>query len=211
MDTNQFKKYEPELIQSIQRGDKETFAELYKAYFSGLCNFAHRYIDQPTICEELVQDLFLSIWKRREEWDPQGSVRSYLFKAARNRSLDYLKHMEVQRNYLEARKIELQMERDSLKYQQEYDLAVDERISKHDTGLAKAIDEAIDQLPERRKIIFLLSREDGLTYQEIADILEISVKTVETQMGRSLKTLRDYLSHYLPGFVAITEFIRQLV
>ena len=63
--------------------------------------------------------------------------------------------------------------------------------------LTNIIQEAIEQLPERRKMIFLLSRDDGLTYQEIADVLDISVKTVETQIGRSLKWLREYLADYL--------------
>lgn len=184
-----------ELIQRIQSGDKEAFSQLYQTYFFNLCEFAYRYVKMPSVCEELVQDLFLNIWMMREQWKPGGSIRPYLYKSIKNGALDYLKHRKVERKYLNWRKMEQELDskqRTLCLHQEEHELA-------------EAIEDAIAQLPGRRQEIFLLSREDGLTYQEIADVLDISIKTVETQMGRSLKTLRKLLSDYLPGFVFLYE------
>lgn len=184
-----------ELIQRIQFGDKEAFSQLYQTYFFNLCEFAYRYVKMPSVCEELVQDLFLNIWMMREQWEPEGSIRPYLYKSIKNRAFDYLKHQKVERKYLDWRKMEQELD----SRQRTLSLHQEEQ------ELAEAIEDAIAQLPDRRQEIFLLSREDGLTYREIAEVLDISVKTVETQMGRSLKTLRKLLSEYLPGLVFLYE------
>lgn len=198
MNTDPRSQYDSEWIRRIQSGDKEAFAELYRAYFFNLCDFAYRYIKMPSVCEELVQDLFLNIWMKREQWQPGGTIRSYLYKSIKNRALDYLKHRKVEREYLAWREMEQEWETQNSK-QHSLSLHHEER------ELAEAIENAINQLPDRRREIFTLSREDGLTYREIADVLDISVKTVETQMGRSLKTLRKLLSEYLPGLVLLYE------
>lgn len=193
-----------ELISRVQLGDRDAFAELYKKNFSSLCDFTHRYVRIPAICEELVQDLFLDIWRQRENWNPKGSVRSYLFKAARNRALDFLKHLEVERRYFRESKIERELSEiepfDSYELYGSGESAVDPRV-------LRAIHNAIEQLPEKRKAVFLLSKDDGLTYREIADVLDISVKTVETQMVRAFKTLRTHLSDFLPGFALLSGYL----
>lgn len=201
--------YEKQLIQRIQSGDKQAFEDLYRTYFPVLCDFVYRYVRSSSVSEELVQDLFLNIWIRRTEWEPEGTIRSYLYKSARNRAFDYLKHQKVERNYLEERKIERKWEQESnradvkqLRFYKEQ--SVNEE-------LVQAVENALNQLPERRKVIFTLSREEGLTYKEIADVLNISVKTVETQMGRALKILREQLCDYLPGLMILTESIRNIV
>lgn len=195
MNTDQRSQYDAELIRKIQSGNKEAFAQLYRTHFFDLCEFAYRYVKIPSVCEELVQDLFLNIWMMKEQWEPEGSIRPYLYKSIKNGALDYLKHRKVERRYLDWRKMEQELD----SKQRSLSLHQEER------ELAEAIDDAIAQLPDRRQEIFLLSREDGLTYREIADVLDISVKTVETQMGRSLKTLRKLLSDYLPGLVFLYE------
>jgi RNA polymerase sigma-70 factor, ECF subfamily len=189
------------LIRKIQSGDKKAFEKLYRTHYSDLCDFIRRYVGSPAICEELVQDLFLSVWNMRETWNPNGSPRAYLFKGAKNRALDYLKHLEVERRYLNDQKIEIDNNLLSSKSNPEPGLF--REVEQPDQELADKIDEAIHRLPEQGKIIFNLSRDDGLTYREIADVLDISVKTVETQMGRSLNKLRCYLSDYLPGLAII--------
>lgn len=194
--------HDAERIRRIQSGDKEAFEELYRDWFVSLCDFAHRYIKRPAVCEELVQDLYLSIWRNREEWNPGGSIRSYLYKGIKNRALDYIKHLHVEREYLARQNIETESEAPGLQSGEYPDPFT---ASEEEKELAMAIDNAIGQLPGRRRMIFNLSREDGLTYREIAEVLDISVKTVETQMGRSLKTLRSLLSEYLPGLVLFYE------
>lgn len=200
MDNNRGFRNDLNLISRIQAGDKEAFAKLYRAYFISLCEFVHKYVDMPAVCEELVQDLFLNIWRKRDKWDPKGTPRSYLYKGARNRALDYLKHLEVERDYLEYHKIEREEEWESLREESHQMMQPETLTPVSDQLLIEAVDHAIGQLPVRRKLIFLMSREDGLTYREIADVLGISVKTVETQMGRSLKTLRSLLSEHIQDF-----------
>lgn len=193
-----------DLVRQINNGNKAAFEKLYRTNYVQLCDFIYRYVDSPDICEELVQDLFLSIWSMKDSWNPKGTLRSYLYKGVKNRALDYLKHREVEKRYLREQKI--QMENDYLSASPNpiiYEVV--------DHKLADKIEEAIEQLPERGKLIFNLSRENGLTYCEIADFLDISVKTVETQMGRNFKKLRKYLFEYLPVLTVIYANFQNLV
>lgn len=185
-----------DLVRQINNGDKAAFEKLYRTNYVQLCDFIHRYVDSPDICEELVQDLFVSIWSMKDSWNPKGTPRSYLYKGAKNRALDYLKHREVERRYLREQKIKMENEHLSASANPHNGEVVDQ-------GLADKIEEAIERLPERGKLIFNLSRENGLTYREIADFLDISVKTVETQMGRNFKKLRKHLFEYLSVLTVI--------
>lgn len=189
---NEAYRSDEELVQRIRRGEKEAFETLYRAYFFDLCEFTYRYVRLPAVCEEIVQDLFLNIWRRRDNLSPKGSIRSYLYKSARNGALDYLKHLEVQREYLKNYKLEKQLEWELLKLESAAGILEEEE----GVELSEAVRSAIASLPDQRRTIFLLSREDGLTYREIAEVLDISVKTVETQMGRALATLRTLLAEY---------------
>lgn len=172
-----------ELAERIRLGDRNAFAQLYRIYYENLCRFALRFVNSTDLAEEMVQDVFLNVWRKRTEWPKGVNPKSYLFRSVRNRSLDYLKH----------RKVELKWENEVRSGTPDQHNPSPDSILENNE-LARAIQEAIDRLPDRRKTIFLLSREHELTYQEIADVLEISVKTVETQMGRSLKMLREILS-----------------
>lgn len=194
-----------EFINRIKAGDKKAFGELYRLYFPRLCDFVYQYVELSAVSEELVQDVFLNVWRQRHTLEPKGTLRSYLFKAVRNNALDYLKHLNVEKKYLRKYKNERELEWESQK--EKHARLIIQEISSSLSNrqeLSDVIEEAIHQLPDRQKIIFLLSREDGLTYLEIADVLDISVKTVETQMGRSLKTLRNLLSDYLPGMILLS-------
>jgi RNA polymerase sigma-70 factor (family 1) len=193
---------EEELISRVQSGDKSALAEIYDLYFIDLCNFSYRFVKRRSVCQELVQDLFLSIWKNRKDWCPEGNIRSYLFKAIKNQSLDYLKHLSVEHKFADYyRKEEMR----------EFEYPEPLVLIKRTNELECAIHQAIESLPEKRKVIFKMSREDGLTYYEIAQVMDISVKTVETQMGRSLKTLRKLLSGYLPGIAVLFSNIHNLL
>lgn len=190
--------YENWLIKRIKSGDKDAFAELYQKHYSELCNFIFNYVEAEAICEELVQDLFLKVWNSRNRFNPEFGLKSYLYKAARNIALDYLRHRKTEKKYLNIHKIERENEWRSQKLKQT-EVILQNASSSVLKGqeLSEIVEVAIEQLPESRRIIFLLSREDGLTYSEIASVLDISVKTVETQMGRSLKTLRSVLSEHI--------------
>ena len=163
------------------------FEAMYRFYFPRLAQFVLRYVKSPVIAEDLVQNVFLYIWRHQEKLRPQESLRAYLFTAAKNQAIDYLRGRQV-RDFSEYDSVE------SLETQTN----TPEENYLHE-ALERAFARAIQQLPERRRMIYLMHREDGLTYQEIAEVLSISVKTVETQMGRTLKFLRNYLSDFLPA------------
>ncbi|MDG5767647.1 RNA polymerase sigma-70 factor [Balneolales bacterium ANBcel1] len=172
------------LAEKIRRGDRKAFTDLYRAYFSELCCFAHRYVESPDIAEEMVQDVFMNIWNRRSEWHIGIHPAAYLYRSVRNRSLDYLKH----------RNVVLRWEKTAM-HETAQSAPSPDLLYEHDE-LADAVSKAIAKLPERRRTIFVLSRDHELTYREIAEVLDISVKTVETQMGRALKMLRDLMKKH---------------
>ena len=171
--------------QQIRRGSHHAFEALFRSYYPRLCRFAMRMTGSKHAAEELVQDLFVKLWVKRHDLKPEGSLRSYLYRAIRNQAINYLK----QKSRIDSPTVEP----DDLR--SESPNPIEELYARE---LRTTIEEAIHLLPPRCRLIFLLHRFDGLTYSEIAEILNISVKTVETQMGRALKALRSLLAHYLP-------------
>jgi len=163
----------------------ETIEALFREYFAGLCDFVLTYVESPEVARDLVQDLFLDLWARHEEGRLPPITSGYLYTAARNRALKHLRHQGIVRRWREW------MAREPERVAP----AVDEEVMAE--SLAEAIEQAVAQLPEKRRQIFLLSREQDLSYTAIAEVLGISVKTVENQMARALKTLREQLLPYL--------------
>lgn len=183
------KNEDEDLIRQIQNGDKDSFARLFHSYYPDLCNFVLRYTRSPAVSEDLIQDIFLDIWHSRKTLSSEGSIKSYLYKSARNKALNHLKHKRIVNKW----------EKESQLF--EFEVAKSPAAEIHNresfSEIECAIKKAIEQLPDRRKMIFLLSREEGLTYQEIADVLDISVNTVETQISRSITIIRQFLSESL--------------
>lgn len=171
-----------ERIESIQAGDRTAFKSLFMTYADPLCAFVENYTNSPEIAEELIQDLFLKIWENRKSFGPTISIKSYLYAAARNLALDYLKHERVVENWRDENR-----KNDHFTPQ-----PPDQKLSRKQ--LSKAVQQAIEELPERRRQVFKLSRQRDLTYKEIAHVLDISVKTVETHMRRAFRFLREQLS-----------------
>lgn len=168
-------------------GDRDAFEKIFRAYFKRLHGYAYSFVKQPEKAEDIVQIVFLRIWANHENWDPPGKVKNYLFKAVRNEALNTLRHDEVA---VDAHK-ELTYDNNESKYVPDFD-SENEIVE-----LRIKIQKCIDKLPPRCRQIYLLNRRSGLTYSEIADYLDLSINTVNTQMGRALKSLRDYLSDYL--------------
>jgi RNA polymerase sigma-70 factor (ECF subfamily) len=176
------------LIKKIQKGDKSAFEQLFKSHYAPLCDYAHRYIKNPQAAEDQVQEVFVKIWEIRKDWNPKGTIKAYLYTAVRNQSLNYLKHQKIVDQW---KKEERKASRNTSNPLPSSEYAVN--LQK----LKKQVQEAIQQLPEKRREVFELSRNHGLTYKEIAKSLGISVKTVETQMSRSLRHLRNRLPQEL--------------
>lgn len=168
---------------------KEGFEILFKQNYEPLCGFVFGIIKDYDTSEDVIQELFVKFWEKRNDIPDEISIKPYLYRAARNMALNRIKHFEIKNNF----KL----------FNQEKISDAEQNICNpaEASELQKMIDKAINNLPPERKKIFLMSREDGLKYKEIAAELNISIKTVENQMGKALFTLRTELSDYLPTII----------
>jgi RNA polymerase sigma-70 factor (ECF subfamily) len=172
----------PGPAERIRHGDKAAFEALFRAHYEALCRFATRYVDSVEAAEDLVQEVFFDLWKRRHAWRPEAGPRAFLYGAVRNQGLKHQRWLRVREGV---------QGHDALA-----DVAgpQDPARTLQDRESLRTARQLIRELPPRRRSVFLLSRRHGLTYDEIATALDISVKTVETHMGRALKTLREHFS-----------------
>jgi len=174
--------FSPDDIKNICRGDTNAFNRLFQTYGQALIHFCIRYVNDLHIAENCVQEVFIHIWEHRNKLDPEQNIKSYLFTAVRNRALKEIRRENVRKSHHP--NITL-------------DPVIDPHEEIHTKELESAIAEAIACLPEKCRQIFEMNRFEELTYREIAEILNISIKTVETQMGRALKHLRQALIPFL--------------
>ncbi|MDR2917927.1 MAG: RNA polymerase sigma-70 factor [Tannerella sp.] len=165
---------------------RENFDKIYVVYFSRMKRFAKEYVISDEDAENIVQDVFVLLWEKREVLEIQVSLVPYLFSLVKNKCLDYLRHKVVAEEF----KQELSAKLFSLELI-DYSFSSDEEIE-------KIVIDAVNKLPDRCRQIFIKSRIEGLKYREIADELNISVNTVENQMSIALKKLRIELKDYLP-------------
>jgi len=180
---------EAQWVKTIKRGNEQSFESLFNAYCHKLINFSRRYVLEREIAENIVQDVFVNLWTSREKLDPTKSIKTYLFTAVKNNSFKYLRHLKVERAHSE-RTLDANEE-----------INPEQKTEQKET--ADKIHLEINKLPEKCREIFTMSKFDKLKYSEIAEILDISVKTVETQMGRALKKLRENLKHLILILVSI--------
>lgn len=170
--------------------NKSALELLFKTHFKGMVLFANKYVKDFEIAKEIAQDSFVSLWEKREIIDVSKSVKSYLATIVYNKSLNYLRdNKKFNRELLQADSLFPFISRD------ETDNAV---ISEE---LKIKIDYAINELPEKCREVFQLNRFNDMKYQQIADFLQISVKTVEAQMSKALKHMREKLSDYMTIFL----------
>lgn len=166
------------ILKLIQSGDEHAFKYLFDTHFVSLCRFMNIYLDNTQEAEELALDIFLYIWEHSQSIELKLSLKAYLFRAARNKCL----------NCLRDRKTTLSLDEVSELRQTDIEsssLEIDE--------LSHLIEEAICSLPDRCQEVFRKSREENLTNQKIADDMQISVKTVEGQITKALKRIKEYI------------------
>lgn len=177
---------ELEIMNRIRQGDMEAYETVFRAYYSSLCLFAVRYLKRMDLAEEIVQDLFLTLWEKRHVFSLESSLKSYLYRAVHNNALKYLQHQKVVEKHASQTINQMQYHAD----EPIHNLQSEE--------LAGLVSKAFAAMPAKTKEIFDMSRNEGLKYGEIAERLGISVKTVEAHMGSALKILREQLRDYLP-------------
>ena len=169
------------IVEKLRNKDKGAFEFVFNLYYNIMVLYAARFMDTREEAEEIVQDVFVKFWEKCESLSPDSSIKSYLYRSVHNSCLNAIKHEKVKDVYKQHVAQFLESS-----YQDTIE------INDPDT-LRSRIHQEIDNLPPRCSEIFKLSRFEGLKYQEIADHLKISVKTVEVQMGKALKTLREKL------------------
>ncbi len=164
----------------IRAGDMDAFETLYRAYWQRLYAFAFRYVHSKEDAEEVAQDVFFRIWRGRVDWVPAGAVRNYLYLAVRNAARDRLERAAVARRW-GGRVGRVGQVATTPEIQSDLEAA----------ELVATVERALAELPPKRSAVCKLRLIDGLSYAQIADRLGISEKTVETQLARGLKSLRD--------------------
>lgn len=177
---------EKEYVQGIINGEKWAFKAIFLQHYEPLCNFCWRYTRSRAISEDLVHEVFADLWDLKETLDPNKSLRVYLYQAVKNKAYDYLAHQKVVRKY---------------QADQSHDpkeVVHQKKITQEDKTFIKAARQAIDALPKRAQQTYVLHRQDGLTYREIAEVMDVTVKTVESQMSRALDILRSQLRNNSP-------------
>jgi len=173
-------------LQRLARGDQAAFESIFRTHYAALVQIAESLLHERAIAEETVQEVMLELWRRRTSLAIETSLRAYLFRSTRNRALNYLRHETVIERTAPFLITETQAPATA-----EQDLA--------DREIDAAVRDAVAGLPQRCREVFVLSRQQGLRYSEIAEILGISVKTVEAQMGKALRILRERLAAWLPS------------
>jgi RNA polymerase sigma-70 factor (ECF subfamily) len=166
-------------------GDRKAFRYFFEKYYAELCNFVNIYVHDTNLAEEIVQDIFVYFWEKRGSLRLTHSVRSYLFSASKYRSLKEIRDQNTRQRILKGIRID---DLDDQASQDEFFFDTEQFRS--------ILNAAVEDLPPKCKEIFLLCKVKNLSHKEIAERLNISVKTVENQITIALKKLREYLAPY---------------
>jgi RNA polymerase sigma-70 factor (ECF subfamily) len=175
---------ENELISRLKNGDSGAFEELFFTYCQPLIQFAHRFVGDVATAEDIVQEVFLKIWSNRQQLNPTLNIKNYLYVSIKNQALKQLRHQKVGRKAF-----------DKLQFYQSRIPTPEELFDSAE--IESTVWNTLNELPDKCRLIFSMNRFDKLTYSEIADILNLSVKTIESHMGHALACLRKKLNHLL--------------
>lgn len=173
---------------NISSLNKDTFEKLFKEYFKPLTSFAFKFVKDVDDAKSIVHDVFMKIWEKKDEIDMSKSVKSYLFTSVNNRSLNFIRDNKKFTN----EELIMDMQHDE-HWEPENAMSAEE--------IQKKVDATLESISPKVKQVFEMSRNEGLKYKEIAEKLDISVKTVETHMSTALKALRENLKEYLTVIV----------
>lgn len=176
------------VITLLQQGNEKAFERLFKDHFKSLHAYAYTFLKDNEMAEEIVQNVFCRIWEKRDQLKTDGSLKSYLYRSVHNESLNYIKHQKVKANF----GVYYAGQMEHSEEQQQASVKV------MTTELQQHITAAMNELPQQCRTIFQLSRFEQLKYQQIADQMGLSVKTIENQMGKALRLMRIKLAEFLP-------------
>ncbi len=174
---------------TVRLQDESSFKNVFDQYYSALVRYAYTFLREKDDAEDIVQQVFISLWIKRSELEIHSSLRSFLYRSVQNACLNRIKHLKVKDGAIREMKFTGTTH------------VNEESITKKE--LEEKYQKVLGLLPEQCAKIFKMSRFEQLKYQEIADKLGLSVKTVENQMGKALKILREQLKDYLPVLILL--------
>ena len=176
---------EQQLLSALRFGNEAALRQIFDRHYPLLLSDIYRLSPDESTCQDLAQELFVDLWNKRESLDIHTSLRAYLRRAAVNKSLNYIKA---------SRRVQFD-DTDDLAYLPDTTVSDQHKQEKQDT-LEDALHAAINTLPEKCRIVFNLSRFEQLSHREIAEQLGISVKTIENQITKAMKILREAMSNH---------------
>lgn len=186
--------YEDLLMQKLKNNDTSAFTTIFKEYYQDLVRFSFSIIKNVDASEELVQDIFLKLWENRSSLIIHNSLRSYLLKTVQNASIDWLRHANIRNKYA------------SLVLQHPALIGNDTENYIFKSELESDLLAALKKIPAPYAEAFSLSRVEALNYNQIAEKLGVSVRTVEVRIGKALSLLREELKDYLLTLLLFSQF-----
>ena len=182
---------EQQVLQTLKEGAESAFEMVFKTYYRPLCQYAYSFLNDRDEAEEVVQAAFINVWDKRQQVNIQTSLKAYLYRIVRNSCLNVIKHEKVKKQHVAHQMVHAESTHEGVS-QSVISSELEERISI-----------AMKALPDQCRLVFQLSRFEELKYSEIAEQLGISIKTVENQIGKALKIMREQLNDYLPAFLIL--------
>lgn len=186
---------EPELIRLVTQGDEKAFRKLFDFYSSKLFNYTLRITDNEELAEEIVMDAFLKIWMNRMELSAIERFDSYLYTLVRNQAFNAVKRMAHEAVILK----ELGLSNT------EYHNGTERTVIYND--YQQLLNQAVNQLPPQQKLVYTLSRDEGMKYEEIADLLKLSKNTVKAHLKKAVSTLRTAFTNYMTLILSFYFFL----
>ena len=185
-------KEEHYLLVELKQGNKEAFSIIFRKYYKDLVLFGGNLLHDKFQCEDIVQNVFLKLWRNRETLEIETSLKSFLIRSVQNSCLDELRHKVVIREHES--------------YSQSF-YASDNMDTEHSilySNLQSHLEEALNKLPEACRVAFEMNRLEGLKYREIAEKLNVSERTIEVRIGKALGLLREYLKEFFVFLLLIS-------
>jgi len=176
---------EIDLFNRLKQGDEKAFEQIFQKFFRPLCYYANQVLKDQEAAQEIVQDLMAALWEKCNRIELNISLKAYLYRSVHNTCLNYIKHLKIRNKYQKHVKNRFHSSKS------EFTTLIAE------SELEDQLSKALEKMPEKFSNVFCMNRFESLKYQEIADKLGISIKTVESYMGHALKFLRMSLKDFI--------------
>ena len=166
------------LFEKVKLGDQKSFDLLFQKYYNNLCNYAYLFLKENALTQEIVADVYLKIWNNKQNIEIKTNLKSYFFRSTHNEVISYLRKSKLQTVSLDQNN-----DMDHI-----FEESPETLLINKETCIT--FSNMINELPKQAGLVFRLHKVDGLTYKQISEVLELSIKTVENHMGRALKIIR---------------------